>query len=174
MLSELGNNFVISVSCEEENFVPEEPYKKPFPRKYSNYFDILLLFNPATQQFLHVCGSENDRYFFRVTGNCAHDRKLLFYRIRNFHSVSSADFYDSPVVAEEGGWEVCVYNERTGRITVLTAPGYRERVYPGGPIMWSPDGTKFLFAHAKEPFWLDKKNNEYTGVYVYDFHTERY
>jgi hypothetical protein len=120
----------------------------------------------------HICGSGNERYFFGPSVDMF-DGKVIFYRARNYESISSSSMWEAPIVSTEGGWEMCLYDAGTKKLEVLTDKGYRKDVWPG-PILWSPDGSRLLFEHAEEWFYGDPVHNEFAGPYVYDCATKKH
>jgi hypothetical protein len=162
---------IMRLSVEDKDYRPTGAYPV-FQQQYDRHFHILVLWDSAEKIWRHICGSENERYFFTNNVDMLNE-KIVFYRIRNLMSVSASFMEEAPVISTEGGYEVCQYDTGTGELRVLTDRGQR---WPGSPgeILWSPDGSRFLFMHAEEWYFGDPVHNEWGGPYVFEVATKKH
>ena len=166
------DKLVMKLTLRDRYFSPSELDSSG--NSYSSVYDILLYYDLGQNCIRHICGSENERYFFGFpNAGMVHREKILFYRIKNFETISGYT-WEHPDIPREGGWEVCLYDAEGKTLEVLTEKGCRTRVYPETPILWSPDGMKFLFGYSKEHYYSNRHDNEFEGVYVYDFASNTY
>jgi len=171
-LSEDLDKLVMKLTLRDWYFSPSELDSSGY--SYSSFYDVLLYYDLEQDCIRHICGSEKERYFFGFpNAGMVHDEKILFYRIKNFETIIGY-VWEHPDIPREGGWEVCLYDAEGKTLEVLTEKGCRTRVYPETPILWSPDGTKFLFGYSKEHYYSNRLDNEFEGVYVYDFASNTY
>jgi len=170
--SETMRTLIVQINIEDKDYDFRSDRGYPvFGQQYFNRFDILLLRDISRNTWEHICGSEKERFFFGHSVDMLNG-KVIFYRAKNYMSIAACSNYEAPIIATEGGYEVCMYDTSSGKLEVLTDKGYRD--LGPGPILWSPDGSRFLFEHAEEWFYGDQVHNEFAGPYVYDCATKKH